>query len=133
MAKLAAHTDWLSSSREHRAAIYIEDFPGDEARQGSAKEEDGRRDLFGSGDPPKRYFAENFFCSCRIIERWSRHIGIHPTRSNTVHIDMMRRKLGGETFDHTDDRAFGRRVIGMKCFAPLPGSGADQHYVRQRV
>src|SRR6266566_5839841 len=132
MAKLAAHTDRLSSSCQHRAAIYVKDFSSDEASQRSAKEEDGPGDLVRSRYPCERYFGENSFRSGRIIKRRSRHIGVHPTWSNTVHIDMMRRELGGETFDHADDRAFGRRVIGMKRFAPLPGSGADQHYVRRR-
>src|SRR5436190_15466050 len=132
MAELAAQADRLSSSHQHRAAVHVEDLAGNEASQWSTKKKDGRGDLLGSAHASERYFGENFICHGPIVERRSRHIGVHPTWSNTVHIDMMRRQLSGETFDHADDRAFGRRVIGMKRFAPLPGGGADQYYVRRR-
>src|SRR6266542_6762975 len=102
MAELAAHTDWLSSSHQHRAAVHVEDLAGNEASQRSAKKKDGRGDLFRRAHASQRYFGENFLCCGPIIERRFRHIGVHPTWSNTVHIDMMRRQLGGETFDHAD-------------------------------
>ena len=57
----------------------------------------------------------------------SRHIGGHPSGSNAVYHDSLRRKLRRQALGETDDRSLGHCVIGVISLAPLPGGGTDEY------
>src|SRR5205085_8286703 len=83
--------------------------------------------FFRLAHPAKRNRSEHSVASLRVRQRWSRHVGCHPSWSNAVHVDPITGKFRAKSFNHTDDSAFAGSVIAMKGFSTLSRGGTDNH------
>src|SRR5205823_5887821 len=117
------------STDQYSATIDVENLAGDKAGVLGTKKEYGRGALFRRGGAAQRNGGINFFADHRIIERRRGHVSGDPAGSNAVDADAMGRELGGESFDHADERALAGGIVAVQGFTPLTGGRADEHDV----
>src|SRR5579863_6205750 len=70
---------------QHRPAIYIHHFAGDEAGQGRAQEQHRPGDFRRCTHAAYRNAGCDLRPQFSIVERGGRHIGLYPARRNAVH------------------------------------------------
>src|SRR5277367_2126703 len=116
-----------TSSAKHRAAVNVDYFPGDKGCQVGGGKEDWSGDFFGGADTFQRDGNQRAFQPGLGAQYRSGHIRIHPAWGDAIHDDVVGPKLGGQSLDETDDRAFRGAVVGVIGFAALPGGGTDGH------
>src|SRR2546430_14378801 len=115
------------SADQYSATINVENLTGDEAGVFGAQEEHGRGDLLRRGGAAQRDGGINFFADDGIVERRRGHVSGHPSGSNAVDANTMGGELGGESFDHADERALAGGIVAVERFAALPGGGANEN------
>jgi hypothetical protein len=120
-------------SHQDRAAVHVENFPGDKSGEGRTEKNDWRGDFFWLAHATERDGRKNFGSGGRVIQCGRGHIGGDPAGRDTVDVNAIPGEFRGQPFNHADDRTFAGGVVAVERFAPLAGSRTDQHDVAGAV